>query len=99
MADLHAMNHADAARPADFDGEGGVADVAPSLGGRPLEMLVAAGPFCVVDDLEYEPLEDFVNEVTERKPDVVLLIGPFVDTTNQKIKLGDIQLNGGDAGE
>ncbi len=99
VADLRAMNHADASRPADLDDEGGITDVAPSLGGRPLEMLVAAGPFCVVDDLEYEPLEDFVNEVIERKPDVVLLIGPFVDTTNQKIKLGDIQLDGGETGE
>ena len=58
-------------------------------------MLVAAGPFCVVDNLEFDPLEDFGDVVIEKKPDVVLLIGPFVDTSNTKIQLGDINLDDG----
>ena len=61
-------------------------------------MLVAAGPFCVVDDLEYDPLEDFVDAVIKKKPDVVVLVGPFVDTNNQMIKTGNINLDDGDGG-
>jgi DNA polymerase alpha subunit B len=65
---------------------------------KPIEMLVAAGPFCVVDNLEYEPLDDFADVVVAKKPDIVLLIGPFVDTTNTKIQLGQIELDDGEGG-
>ena len=68
------------------------------LNNKPIEMLIAAGPFCVVDNLEYEPLEDFGDVIIERKPDVVLLIGPFIDTSNSKIQLGDVNLDDGDGG-
>ena len=69
------------------------------LSNSPVEMLVAAGPFCVVDNLEFDPLEDFGDVVIEKKPDVVLLIGPFVDTSNTKIQLGDINLDDGEGGK
>ena len=65
---------------------------------KPVEMLVASGPFCVVDNLEYEPLDDFADVVVAKKPDVVVLIGPFVDTTNTKIQLGSIELDDGEGG-
>ena len=51
-----------------------------------------------MDNLEYEPLDDFADVVVEKKPDVVVLIGPFVDTTNIKIQLGQIELDDGEGG-
>jgi DNA polymerase alpha subunit B len=48
--------------------------------------------------LEYEPLDDFADVVVAKKPDIVLLIGPFVDTTNTKIQLGQIELDDGEGG-
>ena len=62
------------------------------LGGKPLQIMVAAGPYCVVDDLEYTPLNDLFIQAGQRAPDVLVLLGPFVDENNVKIELGDVSM-------
>jgi DNA polymerase alpha subunit B len=49
------------------------------LGGLPLSMVMASGPFTCSSDLTYKPLEDLLGHVAQQKPDVLILTGPFVD--------------------
>jgi hypothetical protein len=44
------------------------------LAGNPLSMAVAAGPYTLDDDLNYEPLEALVNVVIDERPDVLILV-------------------------
>lgn len=55
---------------------------------KPLSMMTAAGPFSTLDDLEYEPLEDLLANVVEAKPDVLILMGPFVDAKHPHVASG-----------
>ncbi|KAJ1560861.1 DNA polymerase alpha subunit B [Cladochytrium tenue] len=52
---------------------------------RPFNMLVAAGPFSFGEDQLYQPLEEFVKVVKKEKPDVVILLGPFVEKSNDLV--------------
>lgn len=56
---------------------------------EPLQIVVAAGPFTVSDNLLYEPLDDLIKYVLEHKPHVLVLIGPIVDATHQEIVDGN----------
>jgi len=56
---------------------------------KPLSVCVAAGPYTLSTDLEYEPLKDLLHSVAVRKPDVLVLMGPFVDEDHKLIKKGD----------
>jgi hypothetical protein len=38
--------------------------------------------------LEYEPLEALMTHCREAKPDLLVLLGPFVDAEQPRIKLG-----------
>ncbi|WVO16943.1 hypothetical protein L204_104629 [Cryptococcus depauperatus] len=58
----------------------------PKLNGEPITIIIAAGPFTLNDSLSYEPLDTLIEKVTEEKPDVLLLIGPFVDSQHPAIK-------------
>lgn len=54
-------------------------------GGRPLSIFTAAGPFTTSDSLVYEPLNDLLGAVRAARPDVVILVGPFVDSEHPKV--------------
>jgi DNA polymerase alpha subunit B len=56
----------------------------------PLNIMVASGPFTLDDDLNFDPLEAFLNVVKVEKPDVVLLFGPFVDAGHGLVKRGKV---------
>lgn len=62
-----------------------------STGGRPVEVITAAGPFTLDDDLSFQPLEDLLKMCTSQQPDVILLMGPFISSEHPKIKKGGIQ--------
>ncbi|KAI9340047.1 DNA polymerase alpha/epsilon subunit B-domain-containing protein, partial [Zopfochytrium polystomum] len=47
--------------------------------GRPVNIIIAAGPFTLSSNLLYEPLRELVKVVQKEGPDVVILMGPFVD--------------------
>jgi len=55
------------------------------LGGEPLSILTASGPFTSSVDLAYKPLEDLMDHIAEQKPDVVILTGPFVDCRHKQL--------------
>lgn len=61
-------------------------------GGKALHIMTAAGPFTTTDTLNYEPLYDLIQVVAQRKPDVVILTGPFVDVTQPLLASGDAVL-------
>ncbi|KAG8214743.1 DNA polymerase alpha subunit B [Butyriboletus roseoflavus] len=61
----------------------------PSDANATFSMCIACGPFSLDSDLEYKPWASLLDKVKESKPAVVLLIGPFVDATNSRIKDGD----------
>lgn len=44
-----------------------------------LYIVTAAGPFSLATDLNYEPLKDLIAYCKLHKPDVLILLGPFVD--------------------
>lgn len=51
----------------------------------PLQMVVAAGPFTLEDNLLFEPLEALISEILVTKPDIVMLLGPFIDISHPLI--------------
>ncbi|KAH9933127.1 DNA polymerase alpha, subunit B [Epithele typhae] len=53
-------------------------------------MCVACGPFTAESDLEFRPLQHLVTSLRATKPAVVLLLGPFIDSTHSMIKAGDV---------
>lgn len=63
------------AAPAPVAGE---ADASACDRPAPLSVLIASGPFTSDEDLGYEPLEELLATVAERRPDLVILCGPFL---------------------
>jgi DNA polymerase alpha subunit B len=62
-------------------------------GGGATNIMVASGPFTTADNLDYEPLEELLRIVAEDKPDVLILVGPFVDASQPLIFEGDVTLH------
>ncbi|EGD81644.1 hypothetical protein PTSG_02360 [Salpingoeca rosetta] len=46
--------------------------------GGAVNVMMAAGPFTTNQDLTYAPLDDFLAKVSQTRPEVVIVIGPFV---------------------
>jgi len=61
---------------------------------RPLHMLVAAGPYCLRDSLDYAPLEQLLQHAARKQPQILVLLGPFVDAANVKVSSGNTVLPG-----
>lgn len=72
------------ARPAD------AARANRGLAGRPLSVCVAAGPFTLSGSMDFTPLSDLLQTVQRRKPDVLLLMGPFVDREHDLVARGKL---------
>ncbi|KAF9485899.1 DNA polymerase alpha, subunit B [Pholiota conissans] len=64
----------------------------PSTVQDSISMLAACGPFTTDADISYKPWRALLHQIKARKPDVLLLVGPFVDAAHPKIKLGDIDI-------
>ena len=60
----------------------------------PASIWVAAGPFTTSDDLEYQPLLDLLAAAKAAKPDVVVLLGPFVDADHPAAKRAQLDADG-----
>ncbi|KXZ48752.1 hypothetical protein GPECTOR_25g336 [Gonium pectorale] len=45
-----------------------------------LSLVVAAGPFSLTEDMSYSPLDELLSYCSATPPDVLLLLGPFVDS-------------------
>lgn len=44
------------------------------LGGRPLSVMLAAGPYTTDDNLDYIPLDALISEARSAKPDTLILV-------------------------
>ncbi|WVR05995.1 hypothetical protein IAU60_003023 [Kwoniella sp. DSM 27419] len=60
------------------------------LSGEPLSMITAAGPYTLEDDLTFAPLDALIRVASDDRPDVLLLLGPFVDNQHPMIIAGAI---------
>ncbi|CEP18634.1 hypothetical protein [Parasitella parasitica] len=58
---------------------------------KPVEMIIASGPYTLDDDFSYQPLEDLLNKCEQDQPNVILLMGPFVSAKHPKIISGKIE--------
>jgi DNA polymerase alpha subunit B len=61
---------------------------AAAAGAGELSVVVAAGPFTCAGDLSYEPLGELLQYCLARRPDVLLLLGPFVDCEHALVSSG-----------
>lgn len=59
---------------------------------QPLSIMVATGPFTTSDNLFYQPLGALLSVALQKRPDVLVLIGPFVDITQPLLSTADIKL-------
>lgn len=53
---------------------------------------MAAGPFTCSEDVEYEPLRDLLKYAVQQHADLVVLLGPFVDTEHPAVKTGALDV-------
>ncbi|CAG5990406.1 unnamed protein product [Menidia menidia] len=53
---------------------------------EPLNVLVACGPYAPSDSLTFDPLLDLISVINRDRPDVCLLLGPFVDSKHEQIE-------------
>jgi DNA polymerase alpha subunit B len=59
---------------------------APSaLDGDSLQIQVASGPYTSDDNLDFTPWHQLMNQVEKQKPDVILLLGPFLSAQHSSL--------------
>ncbi|MBN3314012.1 DPOA2 polymerase, partial [Atractosteus spatula] len=52
----------------------------------PRMVLVACGPYTPSDSLNYEPLLDLIDTIKRDRPDVCVLLGPFLDSKHEQVE-------------
>lgn len=57
---------------------------------EPLNVLVACGPYSPSDSLTFDPLIDLISIIVRDRPDVCLLLGPFVDCKHEQIEKAQV---------
>lgn len=55
-----------------------------------MQIVIAAGPFTLQDNISYEPLHDLLKVVKEVQPHVMILMGPFLDRNHDSILKGGV---------
>ncbi|KAH0564875.1 hypothetical protein GP486_001732 [Trichoglossum hirsutum] len=56
---------------------------------RPLNILLSAGPYTTDENLLFEPFHELCRQASTTYPDVVILVGPFLDIEHPLIASGD----------
>jgi DNA polymerase alpha subunit B len=51
---------------------------------------VASGPFTTSNNLNFDPLQEIVAQIRIRKPNMVLLLGPFLDSRHPNLIAGAV---------
>jgi hypothetical protein len=51
----------------------------PLLPQPPLKVVTACGPFTTSNSMDYQPFIDLMHVILDNPPDIVILMGPFVD--------------------
>ncbi|CAJ2668014.1 unnamed protein product [Trifolium pratense] len=57
---------------------------------RELSMIIAAGPLTTTDNLLFEPLVELLAYAKRRPPQLLVLLGPFIDSEHPDIKKGTV---------
>ena len=57
-----------------------------------VSMIVAVGPFTLSEDLHYAPLAALLAVCRQRRPDALVLLGPFVDAEHPLLGQGAVDL-------
>uniref|UniRef100_A0A671WG36 DNA polymerase alpha subunit B n=1 Tax=Sparus aurata TaxID=8175 RepID=A0A671WG36_SPAAU len=57
---------------------------------EPTNVLVACGPYTPSDSLTFDPLLDLISVIVRDRPDVCLLLGPFVDSKHDQIEKAQV---------
>ncbi|CAI2170340.1 20171_t:CDS:10 [Funneliformis geosporum] len=57
--------------------------------GNPLNIVIAAGPFTLNDGFEYEPFKELLSKMNQEKPDLLILLGPFVSEDHPLLYAGN----------
>uniref|UniRef100_A0A6Q2ZEJ0 DNA polymerase alpha subunit B n=1 Tax=Esox lucius TaxID=8010 RepID=A0A6Q2ZEJ0_ESOLU len=60
--------------------------IKPLFGLKALMVMVACGPYTPSDGLTFDPLIDIINVIVRDRPDVCILLGPFVDSKHEQIE-------------
>ncbi|KAF9431268.1 DNA-directed DNA polymerase alpha subunit pol12 [Podila epigama] len=63
------------------------------LGGQPVKIITAAGPYTLNDNLLFEPFAALMDHVDRERPDILLLMGPFVSSQHPSIQSGNIDMS------
>ena len=58
--------------------------------GVTLTVMTACGPFTTTDSTNTEPLEDVLKEIEKVKPNIAILIGPFLDLKNAAVTSSEL---------
>ncbi|CAH9077656.1 unnamed protein product [Cuscuta epithymum] len=53
-----------------------------------LSLIVAAGPFTTTDNLFFEPLTELLGYARRKQPQMLVLLGPFIDSDHPEIMKG-----------
>ncbi|XP_042294906.1 DNA polymerase alpha subunit B isoform X2 [Sceloporus undulatus] len=53
---------------------------------EPQMVLVACGPYTTSDSITYDPMLDLINVINKDKPDVCILLGPFLDAKHKQVE-------------
>ena len=64
--------------------------------GKPLKVFCAAGPFTTTQDFDFAPMSDLLHVVKRLRPDVVVLVGPFVPAEHPMAREGNVCLESED---
>ncbi|CAH0491334.1 unnamed protein product [Peronospora farinosa] len=62
--------------------------------GKPVRVLTACGPFTTSSNVDYLPLSDLLQIVVDQKPDVLVLVGPFIDFMHPMFQDGLVKYDG-----
>ncbi|KAK3040809.1 hypothetical protein RJ639_029153 [Escallonia herrerae] len=62
----------------------------PSQMPSELSLIIAAGPYSATDNLMFEPLIELLAYARRKQPQLLMLLGPFIDSDHPKIKKGTV---------
>ncbi|XP_058005627.1 uncharacterized protein LOC110640495 isoform X1 [Hevea brasiliensis] len=57
---------------------------------KDISMLIASGPFTTTDNLLFEPLTELLAYASRKPPQLLILLGPFVDSEHPEIRKGTV---------
>lgn len=82
-----------ATSPSEFDVHNDrVAGTEPGTEARPLNMMIASGPYTTEADLSYDALNELCDKAAETAADVLILAGPFLDLEHPMVAAGDFDM-------